>query len=91
MPMPDVATKIYRRMCKRLGGYDLEAAQKMEFRLITLIGGLRLNVLYPDSFPNVPTHTITVHVSPTNEAWLYYSVVGTDGVAIQTQTWVGFL
>ena len=90
MPMPDVATKIYRRMCKRLGGYDLEAAQKMESRLLTLIGGLRLNVLYPDP-PNVQTHNITVHVSPTNEAWLYYTVVSADGVRIQTQTWVGFL
>ena len=90
MPMPEVSEKIYRRMRYRLGGRDLEAARKMESRLITLIGGLRLNVLYPDP-PNVYTRNIAFHVSHKGEAWLYYTVIGTDGVAIQTQAWVGFV
>ncbi len=91
MPMSDVAEKVYRRMCKRLNGADLQAAQKMEFRLIALIGGLRLNVLYPDSFPNVKTHNMTAHVNQKGELWLYYTVVDLHGVLIRTQTWVGFV
>ena len=97
MPMPEIedqrtnwAEKIYNRMLQRLTPYDLAAAQKFEARIITMIGGFRLDVMHLGSYPSVYSRTITVHVDPKGRVSLYYIVHTIDSQPDeQFQTYIG--